>query len=121
VLNPGTSQEEPLTGKFTRSIHRGDVFRTVLAGGGGWGDPLERDPARVLRDVRNELLSDELARSQYGVVVDRKHWLVDEAGTHALRESMRAARGGAPLPFVTHAWPADFDGTDIRAIEASRK
>jgi hypothetical protein len=34
---------------------------------------------------------------------------------------MRAARGGAPLPFVTHAWPADFDGTDIRAIEASRK
>ena len=39
------------------TISKGDVFRHVLAGAGGWGDPLERDPAAVLRDVRNELLS----------------------------------------------------------------
>ena len=43
--------------KVTMTIKRGDVFRHVLAGGGGWGDPLERDPAAVLRDVRNEFLS----------------------------------------------------------------
>ena len=43
--------------KLTMTIQRGDVFRHVLAGAGGWGDPLERDPAAVLRDVRNELLS----------------------------------------------------------------
>ena len=39
------------------TVRRGDVFRHILAGAGGWGDPLERDPAAVLRDVRNELLS----------------------------------------------------------------
>ena len=39
------------------TCRRGDVVRWVLPGGGGWGDPLERDPERVLRDVRNELVS----------------------------------------------------------------
>ena len=46
------------------TIKRGDVFRHVLAGGGGWGDPLERDPAAVLRDVRNEFLSPAKARGR---------------------------------------------------------
>jgi hypothetical protein len=55
------------------------------------------------------------------VVLDRKACVVDEAATHALRESARKARGGAALPFVTHAWPADFDGKDIRAMEAAKK
>ena len=50
-----------LPSKLTMTIKRGDVFRHVLAGAGGWGDPLERDPAAVLRDVRNELLSPEKA------------------------------------------------------------
>ena len=56
-----TSTRTPRTGccrrKLTMTIRQGDVFRHVLAGAGGWGDPLERDPAAVLRDVRNELLS----------------------------------------------------------------
>ena len=41
----------------------------MLAGAGGWGDPLERDPAAVLRDVRNELLSPAKALADYGVVI----------------------------------------------------
>ena len=44
---------------------QGDVFRHVLAGAGGWGDPLERDPGAVLRDVRNELLP-RRAEADYG-------------------------------------------------------
>src|SRR5262249_38258030 len=52
-----------LPSKLTMNIKEGDVFRHVLAGGGGWGDPLERDPAAVLRDVRNELLSPEKAQN----------------------------------------------------------
>jgi len=120
VLNPGTDREEPLPGKLSRTIRKGDVFRHILAGGGGWGDPLERDPEKVLKDVRNELLSAPLARSQYGVVLDTARWAVDEAGTHALRESMRAARGRGALPFVTRDWPADFDAVDVRALEAKR-
>ena len=55
-LNPD-SENRLLPSKLTMTIKRGDVFRHVLAGAGGWGDPLERDPAAVLRDVRNELLS----------------------------------------------------------------
>jgi N-methylhydantoinase B len=87
------------------TIHRGDVYRHELPGGGGWGDPLERDPARVLRDVRNELVSAEAARQDYGVVIDREHWKVDETGTASLRAELRARRGGAPLPVVNRSGP----------------
>ena len=66
-LNPDT-ENRLLPSKLTMTIKRGDVFRHVLAGAGGWGDPLERDPAAVLRDVRNELLSPEKAEADYGVV-----------------------------------------------------
>ena len=48
---------EPVPSKITRNIHEGDVFLHELAGGGGWGDPLDREPAAVARDVLNELLS----------------------------------------------------------------
>src|SRR5581483_4713854 len=46
-----------LPGKFTMAMKRGDVLSAESAGPGGWGDPLEREPARVARDVRNELVS----------------------------------------------------------------
>ena len=68
-LNPDT-ENRLLPSKLTMNIKRGDVFRHVLAGAGGWGDPLERDVAAVLRDVRNELLSPEKAEADYGVVID---------------------------------------------------
>ncbi|HLC27685.1 MAG TPA: hydantoinase B/oxoprolinase family protein [bacterium] len=60
-------------------------------GGGGWGDPLERDIARVLTDVIRGYVSPEKARSEYGVVIDLSKKEVDEAATRALRESMRQA------------------------------
>ena len=66
-LNP-EAENRPLPSKLTMTMKRGDVFRHVLAGGGGWGDPLERDPAAVLKDVRNELLSAAKALADYGVV-----------------------------------------------------
>ena len=69
------------------------MFRHDQPGPGGWGDPLERDPARVLADVRNELVSLRSAREDYGVVIDTATWIVDEAATSAMREKLRAARG----------------------------
>jgi N-methylhydantoinase B len=63
-----------------------------LPGGGGYGDPLERDPALVLSDVDNGLVSPERARDDYGVVVDLERGLVDHAATQTLRHSMKAAR-----------------------------
>jgi N-methylhydantoinase B len=45
------------------------VFRYQTNAGGGWGVPLTRDPARVLRDVRNEYVSLDAARELYGVII----------------------------------------------------
>ena len=95
-LNPDTDGRL-LPSKLTMTIHKGDVFRHVLAGGGGWGDPLERDPQAVLRDVRNEFLSAARAKADYGVIVDTAAWRVDEAATKKLRAEIssraRLARG----------------------------
>jgi N-methylhydantoinase B len=69
----------------------GAVMRMLTAGGGGWGEPWARDPALVLRDVRDEYVSFAGAARDYGVVVvgDLAHpeqLAVDEAATAALRK-----------------------------------
>ena len=83
------------------TIKRGDVYRHEQPGPGGWGDPLERDPERVVRDVRNEFVSLGSARDDYGVVVDTEHWKVDVEATAALRAELRAKRGWKETPFVS--------------------
>jgi N-methylhydantoinase B len=98
-LNPDRDNQ-PLPAKFTRDIRKGDVFRHVLAGAGGWGDPLERDPDAVMTDVRNELLSVARAAADYGVVVDTGRWRVDVAATEACRARIRTARGWRETPAV---------------------
>jgi len=90
-----------LPGKLTMTMRRGDVFRHEQPGPGGWGDPLERDPARVARDVRNELVSREAARRDYGVVLVGDGFEVDAAATAALRAELRAARGWTEPPGVS--------------------
>jgi N-methylhydantoinase B len=80
------------------NIRRGDVFRHVLAGAGGWGDPLERDPAAVLKDVRNELLSTGRALSDYGVVIEKNK--IDMEKTKKTRQDIRNARGWREVPKV---------------------
>ena len=82
------------------TIKKGEIFRHVLAGAGGWGDPLERDPDAVLRDVRNELLSPANALAEYGVVIDLKAWKVDEAATAGRRADIAKARGWTEVPKV---------------------
>ena len=61
---------------------------------------LERDPAAVLKDVRNELISVPAAQDEYGVVIDPQHWTVDDAATQRLRATLRAARGWTEVPTV---------------------
>jgi len=92
VLNPGGPGEENLPGKFMMTFKRGDSYRSVLAGGGGWGDPLDRDPEAVLDDVRNEKVSPESAQRDYGVVLNRAPLAVDHAATRELRQRRRAER-----------------------------
>jgi N-methylhydantoinase B len=99
-LNPG-AENRPLPSKLTMTIRRGDVFRHEVAGAGGWGDPLERDPAMVLRDVRNELVSLASARADYGVVLAENPLAVDAAATRALREQLRRTRNWPQTPDIS--------------------
>lgn len=89
-LRSGGAQRE-IGSKVTISVREGDEFSYVLPGGGGWGDPLERDPQAVLRDVRNEFVSASAARAQYGVAIDEETLTLDEEGTATLRGRMRGA------------------------------
>lgn len=98
-LNPDSENRE-LPGKFTMTIKKGDVFRHVLAGAGGWGDPLDRNPDAVLRDVRNELLSLGKAETDYGVIIDAQRWTVNKPATEMRRAEIRARRDWREVPKV---------------------
>jgi len=89
ILNPD-STPETLPSKVTREISAGVVLRHEQAGGGGYGDPLTRDPQAVLADVLDQKVSPEFARAQFGVALDVAGLAVDEAATTALRKSMAA-------------------------------
>jgi N-methylhydantoinase B len=88
ILNPD-GENRVMPSKFLLSAKPNDVFRMVLAGGGGYGDPLERDPERVAEDVREEKLSLEYARREYGVAIDPQTLAVDAAATATLRQAHR--------------------------------
>jgi N-methylhydantoinase B len=77
------------------SVKQGDLLHFITWGGGGWGDPLERDPELVGLEIRQGLVTAEGARD-YGVVADAEG-AVDAAATEALRTEMRASRGDLPL------------------------
>jgi N-methylhydantoinase B len=64
-------------------LQPGDILRTVSPCGGGYGNPREREPGLVLRDVRNGIVSVKAAQEQYGVSIQGQE--IDEAGTRSLR------------------------------------
>lgn len=55
---------------FNFKLKKGDILSIRSGGGGGWGDPLKRDPYLVLRDYKDSLISAEMAKEIYGVVID---------------------------------------------------
>lgn len=93
LLNPGAPSERPLHSKGTYRLSQGDVVSWRLAGAGGYGDPIERDPALVLRDVVAGFVSVKGAARDYGVAIDPATMKVDAAATSVLRE-----RGIEPPP-----------------------
>ena len=94
----GSDRDEWLGSVFSDvPIGSGDVFSRPTAGGGGYGDPLERDPAKVREDVADDYVSIERARKDYGVVLrvvdaDLAEYEIDQAATDAERARIRADR-----------------------------
>ncbi len=107
VLNPGTSAERNIGKIDVLEIAQGDTLRMITPSGGGFGDPFERDPALVLAEVFDGLLSAEDARIGYGVVI------AGAAVNIAATEELRAVPRPSPPKFtigparqdLEHRWP----------------
>ena len=106
VINPETHLPDRINGEYyyiSRSLEYknhyknlpGSIWRYLTNSAGGWGDPLDRDIDAVKRDVRNEYVSIEGAKRDYGVVIKGDpHWdpenlEVDLEATVKLREELR--------------------------------
>jgi N-methylhydantoinase B len=119
----GSDKEEWLGATFSDvPIGEGDVFSRPTAGGGGFGDPLERDPALVLQDVIDDYVSIQRAAMDYGVVImaidpEICEYEIDEAATKAARETIARLRKGwlaTPAEEVAAAYRAGtIDRLDV--------
>jgi N-methylhydantoinase B len=94
VLHHGDGSVETLPVMVSTTMQDGDWLYHRQPGGGGHGDPLERDPEKVADDVRNDRVSVDAAREWYGVVMNPDTLEIDEEAIKALRAKM-AADGGA--------------------------
>jgi N-methylhydantoinase B len=90
VLNPDTDPHT-MPAKFAYRLRRDEVILHEQAGGGGFGDPLERDPGAVAADVRQEKISIEYARREHSVAIDPATLKVDADATRELRRAARPA------------------------------
>ena len=95
----GANDWEPVEPRLSNlPLSAGDTVRIETAIGGGYGDPLQRDPARVADDVTDGYIAPEAAAEVYGVVLDGDG-LLDAAATDTLRAEMTARRASqTPAP-----------------------
>ncbi|OLT40005.1 hypothetical protein BJF85_06590 [Saccharomonospora sp. CUA-673] len=87
----------------------GDIWIQRVGGGGGYGDPLERDPEAAMLDLRRGLISPEVAHQVYRLVWDPERMEVDIGATEAARREERKARltRGRPYDEFVTSWRAD--------------
>ena len=112
TVDPGGADERVLPGLVDdEPIPAGTLVRVETTGGGGWGDPLEREPELVALDALQGKISARAAREEYGVVLAGAGGApppsgapradgsprVDAGATRALRDRLRAARGRRPF------------------------
>ena len=84
------TEKEKVTGTNYQPVDSGDQVFNLSGGGGGWGNPFLREPARILEDVRNEYVSVESAQNVYGVVIDPATMTIDTAATEQLRRKNKS-------------------------------
>ena len=88
TVNPGTPDEAEWPSKVSgRKVVAGDVLRVMGPSSAGYGDPRERDPARVLADWLDDIIDANEAAEKYGVVIDTRAGTVDEASNRRSGET----------------------------------
>lgn len=96
IRKDGKWQEELPNAKiFNVRLARGDAYKMLSGGGGGFGDPLERAPELVADDVREGYVSSAVAKNVYGVALNRDG-KVDQGATTTLRQSLTQSRKRGP-------------------------
>jgi N-methylhydantoinase B len=89
-------RDEFLPSKASFTLYPGDIFAAAPHGGGGYGDPLDRDPNLVRQDVRNGYVSRECAQSIYGVVLEGPSFTVNADATDSVKAAIRGTRAEKP-------------------------
>jgi N-methylhydantoinase B len=115
ILNPGTPEEKSIGKIKVLQLTRGDIVRLTTPSGGGFGDPLDRDPERISSDIARGLVTRERAKGAYGVVFDANGQL-DLVATEVRRSELKSQRT-LPLARFTlgreresydQIWPTDI-------------
>ena len=110
ILNQGRKDEEELIKFDQLEVNAGDTVTFLMGGGGGYGDPFERDPKAVRQDVEMSFVSREAARLEYGVAIGNDGAL-DGAATARLRARRAKDNIHADFDFgpEREAWERVFD------------
>lgn len=119
IFNKGRPDERELGKIHELKMAKGDTLTLLMPGGGGFGNPFERDPEMVLRDVENGFVSVTGAERDYGVAI--RGGAVDDDATAALRSGSKAVGTNRPFDFGPDrdAWDAVFD--DESMLELNRR
>jgi N-methylhydantoinase B len=120
LVRDGRERVLPVLLMRPETMRKGDRYRHVMAGGGGYGDPLDRDLELVLNDVIGGKVSASSARGEYGVVLtgEGRRARVNAAATAALRAGMRAHRPSNAAGNSEHKNPAKGLDTAREPVEA---
>ncbi len=117
ILNKGRPDERRLGKIHELHMKKGETITLDLPGGGGWGDPLQRDPAHVLRDVLGGFVSLESAASDYGVVIANN--AIDADATAARRGAGKTQISQFAFGIDRELWESVF--TDDAMDELNRR
>ena len=85
-INKGEKKQKELKAKESLKLKKGDTFTSYPSGGGGWGNPLERDAELVRMDAKNEIISLKSAYKDYGVVLEGENYKIDCKETTKFRK-----------------------------------
>jgi acetophenone carboxylase len=103
----GGQWQNEFFGRATTMFNQNDVITFGFAtGGAGYGDPLDRDPEKVIQDIKDQIISDWSAENVYKIVYDKETLKVDQAATETTKIEERQGRiqRGKPFDAFNEEW-----------------